>query len=215
MCYLHLQADKTVLSYNAIVVAGGRSTRLGGTPKALLSNGSVTLLQSTLAAVAHARSCIVVGPDDLPLPEQVHLTREAPPFGGPAAALAAGARFLATLGNSVAPWTFVLSVDMPHVAQVLPVLSAAAEQAPDALGFMGEAEGILQPLTGLYRTQDLIQAATADLHNKSVRALLGPLTPLIVQLPPGSAADVDTWEQARSTGFSQPTASSLPHSCET
>lgn len=189
------------VNFNAIILAGGRSSRLGGTPKALLSDGSKTLLASTIKAVSDARHTIVVGPADLPVSENVLLTREDPPFSGPAAGLAAGASRLASLG-SPAEWTVILSVDMPYISTALTALvEATTDAAPDVLGFMGETEGIRQPLVGIYRTSQLVQALSSDMTDCSVRFALRPLSPAIVQLPAGSTDDVDTWESARATGF--------------
>ena len=75
----------------AIIVAGGKSSRLGNTPKAGLSNGTHTLLDRALLAVSQADACVVVGPETLPVPNDVLLTREDPPYSGPAAAIHAGA----------------------------------------------------------------------------------------------------------------------------
>lgn len=196
------------VNFNAIVLAGGRSSRLGGTPKALLSNGAQTLLDSTVNAVANARHTVVVGPADLPVPEHIILTREDPPFSGPAAALAAGAQRLAPL-ESVADWTVILSVDMPDIARALNTLLASAYRAqPEVKGLMGETDGIRQPLVGIYRTSLLIQALASDMTDCSVRYALRPLCPEIVQLPAGSTDDVDTWDSARAAGFDRQLPSS-------
>lgn len=83
---------------SAIVVAGGRSSRLGGSPKALMRpdrDGAPVLVRGTVEALIGlglpAHRIAVVGPEGLPLPDGVLRTREDPPFSGPAAALAAGA----------------------------------------------------------------------------------------------------------------------------
>ncbi|MCY1685019.1 NTP transferase domain-containing protein [Kocuria sp. SL71] len=83
---------------SAIVVAGGRSSRLGGSPKALMRpdrDGAPALVRGAVDALIGlglpAHRIAVVGPEGLPLPDGVLRTREDPPFSGPAAALAAGA----------------------------------------------------------------------------------------------------------------------------
>lgn len=185
--------------YKALILAGGRSSRLGGSPKALLSDGKQTLLASTLAAVEPAVARAVVGPPDLPLPADVLLTRETPAFSGPAAGITAG---LQVLAGAPAPWTLILSVDVPQVAGAVSALvSAAAEAQEHQLGFWGLAEGIYQPLLGIYRTDALVPAFSGDTANASVRRFLAPLNPQPVELAPAHARDVDTWEQARASGF--------------
>ena len=122
------------LPYDALVLAGGRSSRLGGVPKALLRAGGRTLLESTLAAVAGARRIAVAGPPDLApvlarCPGSASLVREEPAFSGPAAAVGAGLSALPPDSE----WTLVLACDMPHVGlAVRSLLDAAAEQTAAA-----------------------------------------------------------------------------------
>src|SRR5690606_19071780 len=104
--------------WDAIIVAGGRGSRLGGVSKPDLSVGGMSLLDRTLAAVAPARETVVVGG---PTRAGVTWTVEGPPGSGPAKALAAG---LAAL-NGQAPRTVVLAVDAPRAADVVPRLLAA------------------------------------------------------------------------------------------
>lgn len=90
----------TRAALSAIVVAGGRSSRLDGSPKALMRRpGGRELVHEATAALLElglpAQRIVVVGPQDLPLPAGVLRTREEPPFSGPASALAAGASALA------------------------------------------------------------------------------------------------------------------------
>ena len=94
--------------YTAVVLAGGRATRLGGRDKPQLRVGDRTLLAAVLAAVADAASRVVVGPPQ-ELPDDVTLTREEPPGGGPVAALRAG---LAGVETDVVA---VLAGDLPFV----------------------------------------------------------------------------------------------------
>lgn len=193
-----------MLIFNALIVAGGRSSRLGGVPKALLSNGQQTLLASTLDAAGTAAARVVVGPSDLPLPSGVLLTREEPAFSGPAAAIGAG---LNALAHHRAPWTLLLSVDVPGVAGVVEQLTeAAAAATPETLGFWGVADGTFQPLLGIYRTDQLAQAFAGDTANASVRRFLAPLSPQPVQLTSELAADVDTWQQAQASGYTRDTS---------
>lgn len=193
-----------MLVFNALIVAGGRSSRLGGVPKALLSNGQQTLLAATLDAAGAAAARVVVGPSDLPLPSGVLLTREEPAFSGPAAAISAG---LDALAQHPAPWTLLLSVDVPQVAGAVERLTnAAASAVPEALGFWGVADGTFQPLLGIYRTDQLAQAFAGDTANASVRRFLAPLSPQPVQLASELTADVDTWQQAQASGYTRDTS---------
>ncbi|WP_043436145.1 NTP transferase domain-containing protein, partial [Arthrobacter sp. I3] len=78
------------MEFDAIILAGGRSSRLGGVPKSGLIYDGATLLERSLRAAGAARRTVVVGPDPGGLPGGVLTCREEPPFAGPAAAIAAG-----------------------------------------------------------------------------------------------------------------------------
>ncbi|MCC9178444.1 molybdenum cofactor guanylyltransferase [Arthrobacter sp. zg-Y750] len=196
--------------YDAVILAGGRSSRLGGSPKALLRTGGRTLLETTLDAVAGARRVAVVGPGSLlPLLEDASretvLVREEPEFGGPAAAVAAGLEALPASGD----WTLVLACDMPRIASAAGVLLDAAgsdDSDGDSTLLALDADGRSQPLAGLYRTADLRQAvlghAPGGLTNMSMKALLARVQWRGVDVPPMSTADVDTWADARILGVS-------------
>lgn len=96
----------------AILLAGGRATRLGGASKPLLDVGGQTLLQSAVRAArrAAASPVTVVAPVlDETLP--VSWVREDPPFSGPAAAVVAA---LASWPQAADPeWTLLLACDLP------------------------------------------------------------------------------------------------------
>ncbi|MFT4082535.1 MAG: NTP transferase domain-containing protein, partial [Nocardioides sp.] len=74
--------------YAAIVLAGGRGSRLGGVDKATLEIGGRSLLHRVLAACADAAEVVVVG--DPVAGTEARFVREQPPYAGPAAALLAG-----------------------------------------------------------------------------------------------------------------------------
>lgn len=114
----------------AVVVAGGASRRLNHVPKASLSDGTNTLLDCALEAVAAASQRVVVGPESLPLPSGVLRTREDPPFSGPAAAIHAGLECIAAAcersQTPVPNWCLILGVDTPRIAPAVQQLIAAA-----------------------------------------------------------------------------------------
>src|ERR1700712_2199423 len=138
----------------AVVLAGGRSSRLGGAPKASLVYQGRTLLEHTLDAVSDARHIVVVGdpvlvaqaaPGTAEPSRRGIVTREQTPFAGPAAAIAVGfAAAFASLesGSRHDPsdrdgeaLVLVLACDMPRVGEVVGALAAAA----DRLGVVGDA----------------------------------------------------------------------------
>lgn len=204
------------MEFDAVILAGGRSTRLGGVPKSGLVHDGATLLEHALRAVRNAAAVAVVGPDPGDLPEGVVTCREDPPFAGPAAAIAAGLSALERKRSrdprhrAAAPYTLVLACDMPRVSAAVGALLGAAAAADPGDGFMAiSPDGRRQPLTGLYGTAAL-QRCTADaarrgaLENASVFALLARLEVREVGVPTGSTDDVDTWDDASALGVTRP-----------
>ncbi|WP_424826464.1 molybdenum cofactor guanylyltransferase [Rothia mucilaginosa] len=223
----------------AVVVAGGASRRLNHVPKASLSDGTSTLLDYALEAVAAASPRVVVGPESLPLPPEVLRTREDPPFSGPAAAIHAGLECIAAAcERSQAPmpdWCLILGVDTPRIAPAVQQLIAAArgveqtcaeraadfsptdseatagseaptdseasERSESSAGFWGVAEGIYQPLVGIYRFEAIRSVFSTGTTDASVRSFLRRLNPAAVQMSAADTADVDTWEQAQALGY--------------
>ncbi|MET1065196.1 MAG: NTP transferase domain-containing protein [Arthrobacter sp.] len=200
------------MEFDAVILSGGRSTRLGGVPKSGLVYDGATLLERALQAVRGAEAAVVVGPDPGTLPHGVLACREDPPFAGPAAAIAAGLSALerhrgGDPGHRAAPpFTLVLACDMPRSAVAVRALLAAAAGAPPGDGLMAvSVDGRRQPLVGLYGTPVLKKSAAeaqqrGTLKNASVFALLARLEVREVTVPGGATDDVDTWEDAAALG---------------
>lgn len=228
------------LPFDAVVLAGGRSSRLGGVPKALLLADGEPLLLRTLAALRHAGRVAVVGPADLADVlatalrraaaaaagqggqgrqggQQILLTREDPPFSGPAAAAAAGFRALAAAGTQ-APLTMLMACDMPALAglpeQLASLAGAAAERSdwsdspersnPTEAWVPVDEAGRAQQLASCVRTDALSRAIAehgGNLVNLPVRALLAKVQVAPVPVRSGLTADVDTWADAEQLGI--------------
>lgn len=221
------------MEFDAVILAGGRSSRLGGVPKARLNFDGATLLERSLLATRGARRTVVVGPVREDLPAGVLYCREDPPFSGPAAALAAGMAALAAAddegpGLGQAPLTLVLACDMPLVSGAVAALLAdqaghSGAGASNGTAFDGarsggagstgsvavSADGRTQPLVGLYGTAALQRsvddaARRGALVGGSVFGLLASLELRSVLVPPGSTDDVDTWDDADALGIPRP-----------
>jgi molybdopterin-guanine dinucleotide biosynthesis protein A len=198
--------EQNRLDFDALILAGGRSSRLGGLPKQGLLFHGATLLQQSLAAASGAFRTVVVGPDPGALPAGVLSCREQPEFSGPASAVAAGLGALARAGSE-RMYTLVLACDMPRVSAAVQVLTEALESEDfraDGLMACGE-DGRPQQLAGFYRTGRLKEAAEelasrGALINGSMRALLASLDLQLVTVPAGSTDDVDTWDDAAALG---------------
>lgn len=184
------------MHFDSIIVAGGRSSRLGGTPKAQLRRGGESLVEITVRAVGAAGSAVVVGPADLYVPEGTLRTREDPPFSGPAAAVAAGLDLLGRQPTRAA-WTAVLACDMPDVAEAIHALADAARGlADDVAGVIATAvDGRRENLAVLIRTEALTTIFSQHpARDRSVRSFWKQLRLIEVRAPEGSTQDVDTWE---------------------
>ncbi|MFC6088842.1 molybdenum cofactor guanylyltransferase [Saccharothrix lopnurensis] len=167
---------------SAVVLAGGRGSRLGGVDKALLVVDGRTLLDRVLEAVGGPGRAVVVGPRrDVP---GVRWAREDPPGGGPLAGLAAGLRWVTT------DLVVVLAVDQPGVTRA--TVDRLLASVGDTGAVLVDAGGRPQWLTGAWRADRLRAALPADPRDASARSALGPLDPVRVPALPGEARDVDT-----------------------
>ncbi len=206
------------MEFDAIVLAGGRSSRLGGIPKATLVYHGETLLRRAVQATAHAgaRRTVVVGPTMPWLAAEALFAREDPHFSGPAAGIAAGLAALAGDGQAPARWTLVLACDMPFASSAIGALLGAFELLGDVDGVVADAgDGHRQHLAGFYDTDVLTEVAagldaSGTLINASVRALLANLELVAVPVPEGSTDDVDTWHQAEVLGVTAATQRNDP-----
>ena len=177
-------------SLDAIILAGGRASRLGGVAKPLLEVGGRPLLTLAVDAAADAGALrIVVAAPPLRDDPRVRWVREDPPFGGPVAGI------VAALPHTDATWVLVLPADLPRARDAVARLRAA-QPGPDGVR-MVDAGGRAQPLTAIYRAQALRAAASALPHggrDLPVRALVADLRVRDVQDADESALDVDTWQ---------------------
>lgn len=185
----------------AVVLSGGRGSRLGGVSKANLALGvdGVTLLDGVLDALAAAGVptdlTVVVGDGPERARAGLHLTREAPPFGGPLAALGAG---LSLVPASV-PEVLVLACDLPAARELVPRLTTPDTGHGGAFGtVMIDAEGRTQWLAGRYRRAPLtaaVEQARAErgtLEGAPLRAALGRLALAGLEDSGGTSRDIDT-----------------------
>ena len=185
----------------AILLAGGRASRVDGVVKPLFDVGGRTLLHAAVDAVAQAgaRPVTVVAPvlDDT---LAVAWVREDPPFSGPAAAVVAA---LASWTEADDPaWTLLLACDLPAIgAAVRRLVDDVLLLPPDADGLcLGDPSSRPQWLIGVYRTRVLRAAASAlpdGGRDAPVRALLDDLAITVVAVPGDLTRDVDTWEDLK------------------
>lgn len=183
----------------AIVLGGGRSARLGGVAKATVEVDGIPLIDHVYSAVRGCMPIIAVGPDGISRPG-IRVVREDPPFGGPAAAVAAG---VIALDGSDAVEAWLLACDLPRAAELVARLAKVPiPDGSDAVVAV-DADGRMQWLAGRYRVSALRGAVAQhpETVGMSMRTLFEGL-----RLHPvdddGTAVDLDTWaaiEDYRST----------------
>ena len=159
----------------AIVLAGGRSARMG-TPKAALELNGSTLLSrvvDTLGAAA-GRVVVVRAPGQaLPkLPAGVAVVDDARPGRGPLEGMLAGLRRL----EADEAAAFVCAVDMPFLEAPF-ARAVLAALPPDADAAVPRLDGRAHPLAAAYRANVAERiAALLDAGDRRVGALLEGIT---------------------------------------
>jgi molybdopterin-guanine dinucleotide biosynthesis protein A len=166
-----------------IVLAGGRSTRMGR-DKAALPVGGVSLLQRVIERVRPlVREVVIVaaGVQTLP-PTSARVVRDPVPERGPLPALALG------LGAITTPWAFALACDTPFVRRN--VLRALAAEVAGARAAIPLWNGRLQPLVALYHAA-LAPALTALVDGGESRLHAIATLPMVRIVPPARLEPYD------------------------
>ncbi|WP_306360094.1 NTP transferase domain-containing protein [Nocardia sp. CC227C] len=181
---------------DAIVLAGGRATRMGGVDKPAIVVGGQSMLDAALGAVAGCARTVVVGPQRPELPPEILQAQEIPAGAGPVAAIAAGLGVLADC-DFPAGLIVVLAADMPFLTApaVDELLTHALESGSDAV-FAADESGRPQYLVGVWRREALTAAVSRleSLVNQPMKAVVPVDT---VMVPLAGVADCDTPDQVR------------------
>ncbi|MBM3973550.1 MAG: molybdenum cofactor guanylyltransferase [Planctomycetes bacterium] len=149
--------DKERMRLGAIILAGGRSARMGR-PKEALPFAGAPLLTRIATALAPACEPVVVVARDArqplpPLPAAVLRTHDDAPGRGPLAGVAAGLRRLAAHGFASVDAAFVVACDHPFVDAAF--ARGLAERLGDAEAAMPDVDGRVEPLCAVYRLRCL------------------------------------------------------------
>ncbi|MET8875260.1 NTP transferase domain-containing protein [Nocardia sp. NPDC004604] len=183
-----------MIAADAIVLAGGRASRMGGVDKPAIVIGGRTMLDAALAAVTTCRQTVVVGPHRPELDAEIIQVREVPPGSGPVAAVGVGLR---ALGPTAAPLVVVLAADLPFLSKttVPELIRHGTESGADAV-FAADESGRPQYLIGVWRRTALASALARldSLINQPMKALIPADT---VTVTMAGIADCDTEEQVR------------------
>jgi molybdopterin-guanine dinucleotide biosynthesis protein A len=172
--------------YDAIVLAGGRGSRLGDVDKPGLPVAGVSLLDRVLAAVEDAERTIVVGPVRATA-RRVIWCRELPVGGGPVAAVAAG------IAHTAAQTVLVLACDLPWIGGgVLPLRRALVP--PYAVAALSDRAGRVNHLAAAWDRAALVAALTRidEVAGAAMRRLGSGVAMITVPDAGDWGADCDT-----------------------
>ena len=121
----------------ALILAGGKATRLGGLAKhAIVVDGRTILERQVEVLAPRVQEILVASSHDIP---GLRAVRDVLPEVGPLAGIAAGLRTMIT------PWLLVVAGDMPYVSgPVIDLALAAANDLDEAVAF--RLHGLPEPL---------------------------------------------------------------------
>jgi molybdopterin-guanine dinucleotide biosynthesis protein A len=189
------------IAWTALVLAGGRGSRLGGVNKAAITLGGKTALDHLFSYLPEHVPVVVAGPE-CPTQRRVSFRREWPIHGGPVAGIASGLEAVRT------PVIALLAVDMPWAGGLVQALIAEFASCDAAALVPVDGLGVRQPLCAVVRTDALRGAlgVLGDPHGRSLRDLMSLIDVRERPLQEAElhwAQDIDTPDdlaKARSTG---------------
>jgi molybdopterin-guanine dinucleotide biosynthesis protein A len=172
--------------FDAIVLAGGSASRMGGADKPMLDVAGAPMLRLVLDAVGGAQVRVVVGPQrDI---TGVMWCEESRPGGGPVAAIAAG------LPATSAGTVVVLAADLPWIGPAIEPLRTALDRSGADVAMLSS-DGRLNYLAAAWRRPALGSAVHRldDTAGASMRRLVADAR--IVEVPDAGhwGEDCDTW----------------------
>jgi molybdopterin-guanine dinucleotide biosynthesis protein A len=190
-----MTSDAPASGWTAVVLAGGRGSRLGDRDKAAITIGGMTALDQLLCSLPEGAAIVVAGPQ-CPTRRLVTFRREMPIFGGPVAGIASALAAVDT------PVTVLLAVDMPWAGALVEHLIAEFAACDRAALVPVDRAGFRQPLCAVVRTEAL-RAALAGLGSPRGRSLRDLLSRIDVQERPLDEGemrwvrDIDTEDDLR------------------
>jgi molybdopterin-guanine dinucleotide biosynthesis protein A len=185
----HDGAGRDAAPLRAVVLAGGRSSRMNGRHKPAIPIGGIPMVARVLAALQEAGAAPVVVGSAEGVPPGVPVLREDPPLSGPLAAVAAGVRALEPRAGGI---VLVLGGDMPFVTAA--TLARLAEAARGGAAVAEDEDGRAQPLCAAW-DEALLRARVAaveDPAGRPLRLLYDGIRPVRVRAGAGEIRDIDT-----------------------
>lgn len=174
-------------AFDAVILAGGRGSRMGGPAKPLSKLAGWPMLDHVLLACSAASRQIVVGPGRIGIGEPL-FCREQPAGSGPVAAINAALRHVQR------PVVLVLAADLPFIGGALgPLRGLLAGGSVDAAALV-EPSGRINYLAAAWRTAALYAALdrVGETADQPVRALYDSVEVSYLPDFDGFGADCDT-----------------------
>jgi molybdopterin-guanine dinucleotide biosynthesis protein A len=155
------------IEWTALVLTGGRGSRLGNDDKAAMTIGGTSALDHLLSALPGRVPVVVAGPK-CHTGRPVTFRQEQPVHAGPVAGIAAGLEAVST------PVVAFLGVDMPRAGALVMRLVAEFASSDAAALVPVDASGFRQPLCAVVRTEAVRAALRrlGDPRGRSMRDLM-------------------------------------------
>lgn len=181
---------------HAVVLTGGRSSRMGGRHKPAILVDGHSVIDRTLTALWSAApdaNVVIAGSDEGLSPSrrhQVTVVREHPPFSGPLAGVRAAVESISSSDGLI----ILLGGDLPFLSArtLQKLLGAAAAGVP--LASCVDATGHLQYLCAAWQ-QDVLRSQLAKIDDPAgipLKALFDGLHAELVDTDPDELRDIDT-----------------------
>ena len=209
-------APSPPVQWTALVLAGGRGSRLGNDDKAAITLGGTSAIDHLLASLPRSVPVVVAGPKH-PTQRPVTFRQEKPIHGGPVAGIASALEAVST------PVTALLAVDMPWAGGLMEHLIAEFASCDAAALVPVDRSGFRQPLCAVVRTEAL-RGALRQLGDPGGRSMRDLMSLIDIHERPLSEAemsmvdDIDTPDdlrQARSKEAPSMVAAPSPGTHET
>lgn len=175
-----------LVEITGVILAGGRSSRMGSDKAALILGGRSLLSRAVERLHLALASVIVIGPDHLvALQPGAPIIPDARPGLGPLGGLATALEWAQT------DWVFLVACDMPFIQPALVRhMAALALAASDAEAVALRSPDGLEPLHTVYRRDiESVIARTLAAPHPSMRGLLSQLR--VIEASPEDVARLD------------------------
>lgn len=175
------------MGWSAIILAGGKSARMPGSDKLSEQLGDGSVFDAAISSVPPQAQLIAVGPQR-PTARAVTWTREVPPGGGPAVALAAAATIISPGSDIVV----TLAADTPFAGSAILRLITAVDKSAAEVAVAVDPGGKQQYLLAAWRASALRDRLRAVSPGTSMRMLFAGANTVTVLVTALESLDCDT-----------------------